>query len=351
MSALRRRLACAGFALAPVPASAHVKWFVPFDLAQAPVPVEEVASPFFLALLVLSLAAGYACFVLDRRLERGGAGATVGTILARFERLSEDLVRIAAGAFFILLWGANQFREVPMILTPDLPAAQAWVPWLQFGVGLSALSRTTLPLMALGIVVLFLDAAWQHGFYHLLDYMVFLGVAYFLAAVDEASEPSKRAGFQVLYAATAFTLLWGAIEKFAYPDRFLPLLREAPGLLMGLSPQHYIVLAGFVEFNVTFLMFGAASVFARLVALGLNSIFVLAAFRFGWTDAVGHLLLIAILLVLVIRGPREAGRAMLLPQLTVGMEAYVMTALYLLSLACSFFLYYGLHFLAFSLPG
>ena len=61
-----------------------------------------------------------------------------------------------------------------------------------------------------------------------------------------------------------------------------------------------MVLAGFVEFNVTYMLLSSASLLSRAFALGFGSIFALAIYKFGMIDAVGHLLIIAILFVLAV---------------------------------------------------
>jgi hypothetical protein len=84
-------------------------------------------------------------------------------------------------------------------------------------------------------------------------------------------------------------------------------------------------------------------VVARVVALGLQSIFVLAIFQFGVVDAVGHLMIIAILFILVARGPTEARDMLELRDKATWTEAYFMTGLYSLAFVLMFILYYGLH--------
>jgi hypothetical protein len=108
-----------------------------------------------------------------------------------------------------------------------------------------------------------------------------------------------------------------------------------------------MTLAGFVEFGVAFLLLGAVSVVARPVALGLQGVFVLAIFKFGAIDALGHLMIIAILVVLVVRGPTSAREILVLKEKSVWMEAYFMTGLYCLALDLMFVAYYGLHRLYF----
>lgn len=139
------------------------------------------------------------------------------------------------------------------------------------------------------------------------------------------------------------TLIWAAIEKFAYPQWTFALLAAKPGMLMGMQPMNYMILAGFVEFNITFVLLGAASMVGRLVAFGLQSVFVLAIFEFGMIDAIGHLMIIAILFVLFFRGPTDARNMLSLPGKSLWTEAYFMTGLYALALLAMFLGYYGLH--------
>jgi hypothetical protein len=64
-------------------------------------------------------------------------------------------------------------------------------------------------------------------------------------------------------------------------------------------------------------------------------------------DAVGHLMIVAILFVLIVRGPTDARNMLVLPDKSVFTEAYFMTGLYFLAFVMIFILYYGLHYLIF----
>jgi hypothetical protein len=111
-----------------------------------------------------------------------------------------------------------------------------------------------------------------------------------------------------------------------------------------MSPYIYMMLAGFVEFNITFVLLGSVSVFSRTIALGLAAVFVLAIYEFGLIDAIGHLLIITILIILVVRGPTKARYFLALPDKSVWTEAYFMTGLYFLAFVMIFLAYYGLYF-------
>ena len=126
-----------------------------------------------------------------------------------------------------------------------------------------------------------------------------------------------------------------------------PLLEREPDLLMGFDPRTYMVLAGFVEFNLTFMALSSASLLSRAVTFGLVSIFLLAIVKFGMIDAVGHLLIIAILLLLIVLGPTKGRDFLVLEQKSLWTEAYFMTGLYIFAFVLVFIAYYGFHFLVY----
>src|SRR5258705_2867676 len=117
--------------------------------------------------------------------------------------------------------------------------------------------------------------------------------------------------------------------------------------MMGFEPHTYMMLAGFVEFNVTFMALNSASLLSRAVSLVLVSIFLLAIFKFGMIDAVGHLLIIAILFVLIVHGPTKGRHFLVLEQKSLWTEAYFMTGLYLLAFLFVFIAYYRVHLFAY----
>ena len=85
-------------------------------------------------------------------------------------------MRSACGFFFVAIWTVGEF-----ILTPELKTTSPYVPWLQISVAAGLAFRRTLPLSALGIVILYGIAISQYGIFHLMDYPIFLGIAAYLA--------------------------------------------------------------------------------------------------------------------------------------------------------------------------
>jgi hypothetical protein len=335
----------AALALLPGDAAAHVKWFTEFDNAKPPLPLSEVVTGTFVAFFVASIALTYGFFVADRYAYKNGYLVALDLKLRRFDGLSIHVMRGAAAVFFVSLFLYDRFTGVSFFLTPELRTDAPLVPWFQLALGLCALWRPALPAVGAGILALYAASVQEYGLYHLIDYLIFLGIAYFFLVANLEKGAWKKSGFVVLYALMGLTLLWASVEKWGYPQWTYPLLEKDPGLLMGMDPYTYMVLAGFVEFNIIFLLLGAASIVTRIIALGLQAVFILAIFKFGLIDAVGHLMIIAILFVLIVRGPTDARNILVLREKSVAMEAYFMTGLYYLAFVTVFLLYYGLHHL------
>ncbi len=332
-------------ALAAGDAGAHVKWFTEFDGAKPPLPIGDVLTKTFIGFFIASVVLTYFFFVGDRYAYKKGWLVALDERLRLFDALSINIMRGAAAVFFVSLFAYHQFTGVSFFLTPELKTTAAAVPWIHLGLGLLALWGPATPLVGVGILGLYGASVEHYGIYHLIDYLVFLGIAYFFLVTRIEKGGWRKSGFIVLYALMGLTLLWASVEKWGYPQWTYPLLRKDPSLLMGMEPYPYMVLAGFVEFNVIFLLLGAASIVTRLIALGLEAVFILAIFKFGLIDAVGHLMIIAVLFVLIVRGPTDARSILVLPKKTIWMEAYFMTGLYYLAFVTVFLLYYGLHYL------
>lgn len=347
MPRLPPALIAAALALAPMAgARAHVKWFAPYDLDQAPLFVGDIVTAEYLYFYIGSAFFIYAFYLFDRYAYRRRLFNEQIARLTISEGQALGLLRVSVLAFFVAV-AAYGWYDRPFYLTPELKADLAPLPWVHLAIGLCALHRRTLPLIGLGIFSLYALATANYGIFHTLDYLIFLGVGYYFLAAYKASPGWVKSRYVAMFAATGLTLLWASVEKWGYPQWTYPLLESDPGMLMGMSPYLYMVLAGFVEFNVTFILLSSASALSRLIALGLMLVFILAIFKFGLIDAIGHAPIIAILLVLVLRGPTSARELLVLPGKSIWVEAYFMTGLWFLAFNIVFLLYYGIYYLAY----
>jgi len=323
---------------------AHIKWFVPFDANEPPRDMGEVLSPAFVALYGISIVFIYGFFWLDRYFYRDRylSHKIDHWVIRRVH--SHVIIRAAISIFYICLFLYGSIFDNYFLLTPELQTDLAIVPWLQLLSGLLLMYRPTVPLAGVGTLVLYGIGVKLYGLHHMLDYMMFMGMAVYFLLINIHGARAVTTRYVFLFASVGLSLLWGAVQKWAYPQWSYQLLQENPGLLMGMDPVFYMVLAGFVEFILTFILFSSTSVFARLIALGFNMIFIAAIYKFGLVDAVGHLLIITVLLVLTLRGPTKARYFLVLSNKSLWVEAYFMTGLYILALNVMFLAFYGLYF-------
>ncbi len=318
------------------PASAHVKWFCSFNVAGQPRGLENVLCPNFeqltgLALLVLlggcALEGTSLGAALLRALDRVTSGLRVNT---------EILVRATCGFFFVALWTTGG-----ILLTPELKTASPAIPWLQLAIAAGLIWRGTLPLSALGIVGLFGFAVRDYGVFHLMDYPIFLGVAAYLALAG-----FRRASFlgvrplDIVRWAGGMTLMWASIEKWAYPEWTFPLFISHPAMNMGFDIEFFMRAAGVIEFTLAFALMWTPLV-RRAAAIILTGMFVSAVFEFGKLDAIGHSVIIVVLLAVAADNAgtvaqRGMWRPLLAPALGYG-----------IALAGFLFAYYAAHDLLF----
>ncbi|MEJ0016132.1 MAG: hypothetical protein WDN25_06130 [Acetobacteraceae bacterium] len=283
----------AGLAIGSTPAVAHVKWFAPYDVASQPERLGHVVSPLFLELFLLALLTLWvACAV-----ERTWLGRTVqGALDAVFHDLrlrSDTLIRAGVAAFCIAIW---VFGGV--ILTPELKTSVAATGWLQVAIAICTLWSSTVALAGLGVVVLFVQGVWTYGVFHMMDYPIFLGAAAYLMMTGLGLESVLGVRpLTVVRWGAAVTLMWASVEKWAYPAWSHPLLATHPSITCGFSPGFYMAAAGIVEFSLSFALLWTPLI-RRIAAIVLGSMFLGAVFEFGKLDAIGHLLIIVLLVVI-----------------------------------------------------
>jgi hypothetical protein len=285
----------------PAVATAHVKWFVDYDLSSPPRPALAVVSShyfvlFCLALVPLMFAVALADRYLTRRqclLHRAASRAT-----RQLSPYFPTVMRAGVAAFFSAVFVYGCLGNA-MILTPELHTHSAWICWVQLAIALAALSRRTARYAGVGIAALYAYAIAAYGLFHMLDYPIFLGVAAYLIVDSLYAERGREAAESIVRIAAGVTLLWASIEKFAFPEWSFILLAQRPGMTFGFNPEFYMVAAGFVEFCAAYLLItGLLS--ARFAAASLLIMFLSAIVPFGRMDAIGHSVIIVVLLLLTL---------------------------------------------------
>lgn len=206
---------------------------------------------------------------------------------------TETMMRAVCGFFFISIWAMGG-----ILLTPELKTTSPLVGILQLVIAAGVLSRRTMPISGLGIAVLFGIGVRDYGVFHLADYPIFLGVAAYLVLVGLQKDLFGIPPLDVVRYATAVTLMWASVEKWAYPEWSWPIFIEHPGITFGFDTEFYMRAAGVVEFTLAFALLWTPLV-RRCAAAVLAGMFISACFEFGKIDAIGHSAIIAVLFAIV----------------------------------------------------
>lgn len=327
-------------------AFAHVKWFCAFNVAGQPRSVENVLCPDFEILVAFSLV----LLIFGNLLEETRIGQALlrglDFVTAPLNNNSDVLIRACCGFFLVALWTLGG-----IILTPELTTKLPWVPWLQLAMAACLIWRQTLIFTSLGIVFLFALAVKTYGVFHLLDYPVFLGVATYLGLSCFGRNLFGLRPIDVLRGFAAITLMWASIEKWAYPEWSFVLFLTHPELAMGFSQEFFMRAAGAVEFALSFAILLSPLV-RRTAALVLLGMFVSAIGPFGKVDAIGHSVIIGVLLAIIADNARGGSLLKLATDSLsqIGQGAMRISVGYAAALATFIALYYGLHSLIFSIP-
>jgi len=281
-----------GSSASPSIAAAHVKWFVNCNVSDDPLPLYAVfTTTFFMFLMTFLIVFLLACIA-----ERTAIGAILSEALDRctapLRSRANELLRAVTAIFFAVLWARGG-----VILTPELTASSTSLATIQLLIPIYLFTRATLPAAGAGIIALYGYGVADYGLFHMLDYPVFLGIGiYFILSVSQ--NPKLVAlRFHLLRWTVAISLLWPAMEKFLYPSWVAAIAIVHPELTLGFPVATTVTAAGIVEFGLSFALFWTPLV-RRLAALALIVLLTSATLDFGKPDAIGHSVIVAILLVI-----------------------------------------------------
>lgn len=336
-------LGVAGTLAAPSSALAHVKWFcATADATQAPVPLPNVLTATFFVACGAFVLMVFAGLIADGYVaRRWPALASTGACLAGVE---EAVIRLAVAIYFLALW--NGTAAVPWaageaMLTPELVPRSAMLGVLQLAIAILVIRRETCILAALGLCALYADAALAYGVFHMMDYVFFPGLAAYLALTSVRSPRALRMRVPVLCGSLSFSLMWTAVEKFLYPQWTVTVLLQHPQMTLGFDWPIVLAIAGFVEFSLAFYLATGRGLL-RIGAAAFMAVFLSAMPEFGYLDVVGHLPIVAILLVVCLGGASSLQGTLRLPGRGLVVNAAGVSALYLVTFSVLFGMYYGM---------
>ncbi len=174
MSTLLKYVIAAMVLFTAPPASAHVKWFSQFSFSDKPLEFTEIATPAFWAMLALSVVVIVLLTYFGEWASGTSWHARIDEWLGSKRPSSLTVMRIGCFSVLLLCWQADA------ILVPELKVTLAWVGWYQFTLALLLLFDATVPLAGVGMFGLYLIGVSEYGWFHMLDYVLYLGVAYYL---------------------------------------------------------------------------------------------------------------------------------------------------------------------------
>lgn len=278
----------------PLHGYAHVKWFTRNTETHV-VPFSELNHPAFWFLLILSILTLALITYADRILEKWPPYIKFNAYLESYADRATLILRIFTGASLLLSWQADS------MIAPELKISSGTVGWYQFFLALALLFAKTTPLAGLGMIGLFIYAMTEYGFFHLLDYLVYAAIGYYLFVASFDKRRISQTRIPALYIGLGFSLCWAALEKVFFPHWGIDVLKQQPGLAMGLPPDFFLLACAFVELCLGYLLI--IGLLQRPLALTITLVFLTTSSFFGKTEVIGHTILHGALLVFTVVGP------------------------------------------------
>lgn len=338
------RLCLCFFVFFPHAADAHVKWFSAYNTSEEPLSLETIFQiDGFWPVMFISAAFIYFMVYVDAKTQLLNRYINVYRY-QKIKGLPDDFfyrtLMLTLVVFISCIWAIGG-----IILTPELEHNSNFVSAIQVLMLASLMIKPTAKYAGYGIFVLWVYAVSKYGLFHLADYMIFLGIAFFMVkGADNTQNKVMSIAFLVLYIEISWTLQWASVEKWVYPNWSYPLLEAKPYLTMGFTKEIFMVMAGFVEFALAFLLIVLTGAGFVVTCVALASVFVLAIIDFGKVDAIGHLAIIVCLLLMAIKGPSGINLWFEKISANPATRATKVTALYFVSLMFFVAIYYGVQY-------
>lgn len=331
-------------AVIPSTAYAHVKWFAPYDTKAPPVSLEELFTPTFFWIGFASVLFVFAMSYVD------SYTGVLNQYINRYrhqlhqklpEKFGYLFLRNTLIVFFVCIWTLGG-----VVLTPELKHDSTLVLAVQVLIIASLFMEKTSKFAGVGIIMLWTYGAINYGVFHVSDYMIFLGIAVFMLIGNQQHNTRQSAiAYLILYCGISITLQWASVEKWLYPNWSFPVLEEREYLTMGIDKGVYMIIAGYVEFALAFLLIAIAGSAFILTTISLAIVFILAIIDFGKVDAIGHLAIIVALFLMALKGPSRINVFFSSLDADPARNALKVSACYVLSMTFFTLLYYALQFI------
>ncbi len=269
---------------------AHVKWFTQVE-GVPPEPLGRVLSPYFLGALLLTVLVALLLTRLNVPLQELPVVIRLHRALERLKPYTPWIIRVGM-AVPLLAAGYNGY-----LLHYELGPIPPWLKIMQMLLGVAILIPGADRVAAFGVIALILPGAQLFGLHALIDYVAWVGTAFYLLSRGTRAE---SAAVPAMYITTGVSLAWAAVEKWVYPAMALGIITEHQIPTFGFPPDLFLMLAGWVELGVAYLLI--TGVLNRFLSLVVTGLFVLTSMVFGATEILGHWQLHAVLIAFLVEG-------------------------------------------------
>ncbi|MCZ8518266.1 MULTISPECIES: hypothetical protein [Paenibacillus] len=268
----------------------HVKWFTA-DTNWQPQPLAKVITPAFWLWLVVTLAALLLSAILNDSIARLGAVRRVHRLLNRLRPYLMLILRVGLGIALLLQLATGTF------LAPSFAVHTWWVYALLIVAFLGLLHLRGLAVSGTALALLYMYALSKFGVFHLLDYLFYIGIIYYLFT---ANSRWSATGLPVLYACTGLSLAWLAMEKMTLAKLACSLMHEYGLPTLGFTVEDFVLISAFIELGLAWAFI--VGLMNRFTALLLTGLFLTTTTVFGFTEIVGHTAVHTLLLMFLIDG-------------------------------------------------
>lgn len=267
----------------------HVKWFI--DRESILLSIHEVITPAFLFWLGVTLVGLLLSALFNQRMMQVDWIQRIDSRLAGFKPYTVHILRIGLGVGIVLQIIAGSY------LAPEFETEEKWIAIVLIIALLGLLLERTLLISGLALLVLYLRAAADYGWFHAFDYLFYLGIVYYLLAYRTHW---RETAVPVLYALTGLSFAWVGIEKLTMPDLAYDIIHEFGVPTFGFSVENFVLISAFIELGLawTFIV----GILNRFVSIVITLVFVATTTVFGYTEIVGHTIIHAILIMFIIQG-------------------------------------------------
>ncbi|OMF32238.1 hypothetical protein BK133_14535 [Paenibacillus sp. FSL H8-0548] len=270
---------------------AHVKWFT--DVIAEKESIAAVLSPFFMTLALFVAVLLAVLTQLLPTLSKSKLSNRFDTELDKLRKYSMPILKYGTAAALIIQAASGTRFALEFELTEGWQTLLMWAAVVLLLIPHHYATK----LGALAMLVLFIDTGIEAGLFHMLDYGFYLAIIGVLL-LEQTKE--SRWGFPLLYLGTGLSLCWVAVEKWIFPTMAEDIIVNHGVPTFGFEPAVFIVMAGFIEFVVGYLL--VVGILNRMLSVVLTLIFISTTMLFGMMELVGHFMIHIVLILFIIEG-------------------------------------------------